>query len=201
MFDSVYVLAKGGVCLYSGLPQNLRQHLNDCNIECNENQIPIEILIKLSYKGITDKNVQQLTIKRSMLQLDTNHMIKTTNGLKSQFKTFRFSDFWYLLIRFLYRNYVSQLKSLIKTYILFGLSLMLIVTSLNEKIGKIDGCLDLNREIESCKDFFEEKTILFQNQLLINFTSAIFASIVVLLQTNSFIDDLNPFNVEHQNRE
>ena len=38
----------------------LRQHLNECQIDCNENQIPIEVLIKLSFKGMSDKNVRQL---------------------------------------------------------------------------------------------------------------------------------------------
>ena len=77
MFDSVYVLAKGGVCVYSGLPQNLRQHLNECRIDCNENQIPIEVLIKLSFKEMSDKNVRQLMQKtndsQNIEELKTKH--------------------------------------------------------------------------------------------------------------------------------
>ncbi|CAG2178136.1 unnamed protein product, partial [Oppiella nova] len=32
MFDNIYVLAKGGHCLYDGVPKQLRQHLMDCYI-------------------------------------------------------------------------------------------------------------------------------------------------------------------------
>jgi len=32
MFDKLYVLAKGGVCVYSGTPQHLDRYLMDCNI-------------------------------------------------------------------------------------------------------------------------------------------------------------------------
>ena len=50
MFDNIYVLAKGGVCVYSGPPSSLRQHLIDCEIECNKNQIPIEVMLEISTK-------------------------------------------------------------------------------------------------------------------------------------------------------
>src|SRR5437868_487048 len=60
MFDSVYVLAKGGVCVYSGLPQNLRAYLNECHIECTEYQNPIDVIIKMSDKNVA-KQTPQLT--------------------------------------------------------------------------------------------------------------------------------------------
>src|SRR5207249_1216231 len=101
MFDSVYVLAKGGVCVYSGLPQNLRQHLNECRIECTENQIPIEVIIKLSFNGINDKSVRQLTEKYQNLNINTCNLTKSDRTLTNHSKTFKIIDFWYLLIRFL----------------------------------------------------------------------------------------------------
>lgn len=48
MFDQLYVLAKGGRCVFNGLPNLLRDHLNKCGIECSDAQIPIEILLKVS---------------------------------------------------------------------------------------------------------------------------------------------------------
>ena len=47
MFDTLYVLAKGGRCVYSGPPEHLTQHLNECQIILNENQVPIETLITI----------------------------------------------------------------------------------------------------------------------------------------------------------
>ena len=62
-FDSLYVLAKGGVCMYSGQPQHLRQHMNDCHIIIRNNQIPIEILLKVGANGHTDQTVVELSEK------------------------------------------------------------------------------------------------------------------------------------------
>ncbi|CAG2104866.1 unnamed protein product, partial [Medioppia subpectinata] len=55
LFDMLYILAKGGVAVYSGPPRGLRSHLDQCNIQCNENQISIEVLIKLSANGFSDE--------------------------------------------------------------------------------------------------------------------------------------------------
>jgi hypothetical protein len=81
MFDKIYVLAKGGQKVvkrwskggqkvvkrwskggggvYSGLPQDLKIHLSQCDIICNEFQVPIEVLLKVSSQGINHKNVKQ----------------------------------------------------------------------------------------------------------------------------------------------
>ncbi len=47
-----YLLAKGGVWVYSGLTQDLKTHLSECDIICNEYQVPIELLLKVSFNGI-----------------------------------------------------------------------------------------------------------------------------------------------------
>ena len=63
MFDKLYVLAKGGVCVYSRTPQHLPNHLSECNIICNENQEPIETLITIGAKGIEDNKVIEMKDK------------------------------------------------------------------------------------------------------------------------------------------
>jgi ABC-type multidrug transport system ATPase subunit len=60
MFNNIYVLAKGGICVYSDLPQDLKTHLSECDIICNEFQVPIEVLLKVSSEGINDKNVKKI---------------------------------------------------------------------------------------------------------------------------------------------
>ena len=62
-FDMLYVLSRGGVCIFSGRPQNLRSHLNECHINCDENQIPIELLLKISSNGFEDQIINQLSEK------------------------------------------------------------------------------------------------------------------------------------------
>ena len=69
MSNKLYVLAKGGVCVYLGTPASLPTHLSDCGIVCNENQVPIETLISIPSKGQEDNNVIELKAK-------TNFQIK-----------------------------------------------------------------------------------------------------------------------------
>jgi hypothetical protein len=64
-FDKLYVLAKGGVCVYSGPAQDLNKHLRECDIICSEIQIPIEVLMKVASNGIKDDRVVKLVNKTS----------------------------------------------------------------------------------------------------------------------------------------
>ena len=41
-------------------PQHLRQHMNDCHITLRDNQIPIEVLLKVGANGYNDNSVIEL---------------------------------------------------------------------------------------------------------------------------------------------
>ena len=53
MFDKLYVLARGGRCVFDGETNQLKSHLEQCQVECLEWQIPIEELIKVASKDPT----------------------------------------------------------------------------------------------------------------------------------------------------
>ena len=55
MFDSLYVLSKGGYCIYNGRPQCLKEYLIESNITINETQVPIEVLMKVASKTIFNR--------------------------------------------------------------------------------------------------------------------------------------------------
>ena len=48
MFDKLYVLAKGGCCVFDGETNQLKSHLEQCQVECLDWQVPIEKLIKVA---------------------------------------------------------------------------------------------------------------------------------------------------------
>src|ERR1700712_2039361 len=102
MFDKLYVLAKGGVCVYSGTPQQLPNHLRECNIICNENQVPIETLITIGAKGIEDNKVIEL---RDKTTTETKQSIETLlnetkeKGIHKKNKEFCVKDIYILLER------------------------------------------------------------------------------------------------------
>ena len=50
MFDKLYVLSKGGRCVFDGKTNELQNHLQECQIDYQEWQVPIEELIKVASK-------------------------------------------------------------------------------------------------------------------------------------------------------
>ena len=50
MFDKLYVLSKGGRCVFDGKTNELQSHLKECQIDCDKWQVPIEELIKVASK-------------------------------------------------------------------------------------------------------------------------------------------------------
>src|ERR1700712_2454336 len=102
MFDNLYVLAKGGVCVYSGSPQHLPNHLRECNIVCNENQVPIETLITIGSKDFDDNRIVELKNKTTSKTMESIQRILNetkTKLIKHQNKRFHFKDIYLLLER------------------------------------------------------------------------------------------------------
>lgn len=51
MYDKIYVLSRGGKCVYFGSPYDLYQHLLKMDIKCEKFQVPIEVVIKIAAQG------------------------------------------------------------------------------------------------------------------------------------------------------
>ena len=100
MIDKLYVLAKGGVCVYSGTPQYLPFHLRECHITCNAYQVPIEYLVTIASKGIEDNSVQLL---REKTFRDLNEMIERISSetklkrIEPKTKKFSYKDIQLLI--------------------------------------------------------------------------------------------------------
>ena len=50
MFDKLYVLSNGGKCVFDGKTNQLKSHLTECQVDCEEWQVPVEQLIKVASK-------------------------------------------------------------------------------------------------------------------------------------------------------
>jgi len=141
MFDKLYVLSKGGICVYSGPPQQLNTHLSGCGIICNEFQTPIEVLLKYSSIGIEDKHVLNLVNKTS-LEKDVilirckDETILFPDGIQNKSKRFKLIDLWILLLRtmtYTYRYFWKFLLMQFVLYIGFAYFLISIIISINDK--------------------------------------------------------------------
>jgi hypothetical protein len=152
LFNNIYVLAKGGVTIFYGCPQILRQHLIDCDINLSEHQIPIEILMKIGANGCMDETVIRLSNK-------TNENLKCfekriekelklfPNGIPFHIKRFSFKELNQLFKRSVVYNFKHNwiiITALISAYIGFSYFMRLVF---DFDIERPEGCIDINTTI------------------------------------------------------
>ena len=118
MFDKIYVLAKGGECLFSGPPNMIRSHLFDNNIIIGDNDVPIEQLLKIAsiesqeyFNELIERTKNEL--KNEVLKVSEHQLKLTTGGLQSRSKSFSASDVWYIMLRTMTVQYIRQWKALL----------------------------------------------------------------------------------------
>jgi len=205
MFDKLYILAKGGICVFSGHPQDLKSHLSECQIICSGIQVPIEVILKVSSKGINDQQVLRLADKTSQNKSQILLRIKVEaelypDGIELKSESFKLIDTWNLLIRCMNYSYISQWKPLLiqfLCYLIFGFNLTLLY---NSDIGKPNGCFTLNSNSSSkTTDSLREQSLLDQNMKFNFFAAAIVICLQIMGTTLTFPSEVKIFFNEHQN--
>ena len=202
MFDKLYVLAEGGVCVYSGTPQQLPNHLSECNIICTENQVPIETLITIGAKGRDDPRIVLLE-NRTKESFNENFLDNRINETKvkrieKHSKRFNWRDIYILLNRsvseFFGYKYISDGLSILT----FVLSASLLALAFG-KVGQYDDCIvfnDLNNR--SCIEQIEIDHKINQNINLIADSIWLGNILHCILYMMEKIKRLNVFANEHQ---
>ncbi len=205
MFDKLYVLAKGGVCVYFGSPQNLNSFLNECEIKCKEFQIPIEVLIKVAINSINNEQVLKMvkkTTKENQKRLNRclNETELFPDGIPFKSKIFKPIDMWHLLLRTMTCNYISQWKSLLIQFILFVTLPLILKIIFNPNIGIPDGCYSfLHNHNISCSKQLENDSLLDQNIKFLFFISTLAIFIQLTVTTLTFPFEVKIFINEHRN--
>ena len=209
MFDKLYVLSKGGICVYSGPPQQLNTHLSGCGIICNEFQTPIEVLLKYSSIGIEDKHVLNLVNKTSIekdviLIRCKDETILFPDGILNKSKRFKLIDLWILLLRtttYTYRYFWKFLLIQFLLYIGFGYFLTLLF---DKEMSKPSGCISFEEDLENCNkttDKLKEESLLAQNIKFIFMATVLAVEFQFLSTTMSFTYEMKVFLNEHRNGE
>jgi hypothetical protein len=208
-FDNIYVLAKGGVCVYSGLPQDLKTYLSECDIICNKFQVPIEVLIKISSNTINDNKVKKLCTKTSeirqiLIQKCNDETFPSPDGISFKSKRFVAMDFWNLLLRTIIYTFSSQWKALFAQFIVIEIMGFMGALFFDSDITKPSGCLDFSSGFfaSTCTETVEklkEESLLSQN-MKFNFAYITALTFFELIVTNlTFLTSVKIFLNEHQN--
>jgi hypothetical protein len=207
-FNKLYVLAKGGICVFSGRPQDLKSHLNKCDIICTQFQHPIEVLLKYTCNGIQDNRVLKLNdISSQEKQLILKRCNEETklfpDGLIIRSKRFKLIDFWFLLLRtmtYTYRYFWKFLLIQFVFYIVLGHSLKIFFKA---DIDKPSGCIsfeeDFNATCNKTIEKLEEEELLSQNIKYNTFVVTIVIFIEMICTSTTFPSEVNLFLHEHRN--
>ena len=205
MLDKLYVLVKGGHCVYSGPPTHLVNFMAKNNMFCNENQVPIETLITIGSKGSEDTRIVEMRNKTSRQLYES---IRTRNNqlqqksIKQTNKRFNIKDVYLLLersvVEFFYYNYKwcsIRLLSLV-------ISVSIITFAFDPDIGKFDDCFDpsLNEtKGVSCFEALENGQMVKENFMFIAMCCWLIAVIQIMLTIADKHVRLKIFANEHQN--
>ena len=162
VFDNLYVLSKGGVNVYSGPPQSLRQHMNDCHIDCNDNEIPVEKLLKVcanNYEHSSIINMRDETKINQQCQMEqVSHEMVINTNVKSHW-TVKFSpiSIWYLAQRMTLVYYHTLTLTLLFIIFMFATNGVIMLTYYNVTPTKYRDC-QWDNSTQHCNDIMNNMT-------------------------------------------
>ncbi|KAH7636495.1 abc transporter sub-family g-like protein 3 [Dermatophagoides farinae] len=157
-FDKLYVLAKGGVCIYAGPPDQLRPLLKEqfgLDSSCDDHQEdelekpPIEEYLKIACMGIESQKVQTLAHNVQKLEHDRlmpyfDQLDFLPYGVPQHFKRFLFKDFIIEFIRLFHIMFMINYKSVLAVLLTFTYLFVFISTVFNgEEIVRSKACCEL----------------------------------------------------------
>ena len=203
MFDNLYVLAKEGVCVYSGTPGNLQYFLQESYIIGAEYQLPIEALITLASKGCADERVEELRSKTSSKlkeRIERRNDETKPKQIKRQKKLFNFKDVYYLICRGISELFSYKWKSsLFSLFVLLG-CLLMVCYAFRDDIGEFSDCFAMNEyKPMSCMDLVVGDHNVEQNITFLILAFYICFIVKGLITMSEKIVKLRIFTNEHQN--
>ena len=202
MFDKIYVLAKGGNCLFSGAPNLIRSHLFDNNIIFDEKDVPIEQLLKISSNESQEYFNEIIERMKNKLKLEffgEQDYLKITSGLRSLSKSFNPSDVWHIMLRTMTVKYIREWKALFLQFLLYISIAFCVCNMFGDNISKPSGCFTLSND--SCIEDLENNINLVQNHNFLFFITFIVQCIHICYSTTSYLIDVKIFINEHDNSE
>ena len=207
MFDTIYVLAKGGHQLYSGPPQQLMHYLSEVDIKVDDNEVPIEVLLKYSALGINDPIVKRMSDKcleqtnREFEVYSEQNMPMTVNELKYHAKRFKIVDTLTLLRRQWRIAFIAQLKDIVVQLNIILLLNLFMVIMFDPNNGQYNGCESLNTDNKTCYQIENDKYRLFNSMSYLGLGLFYTTVAQIMMMAPFYIDQLTVFSNEYKNGE
>lgn len=208
-FDQLYILARGGVCIFSGVPHQIKQHLEQVPelYNCHATP-PIEILIKQScaeWPNEITSRLNQLT-EKSFENLENEQLFSqiylTLDGVRTN--RIRFSIHSVLQLSFRYFQYIrsylwKEWLAYLLVSIAFGVNLRLLFSP---DIIKPNGCVNIEDDLTSCRKTakqVQDELLLLDNFVYVYYSTNIYMFVPLLYSTVTLFNELNVLKNEHRN--
>ncbi|KAH9512085.1 ABC protein, sub ABCG [Dermatophagoides farinae] len=214
MFDQLYIIAKGGVCIYSDHPDRLRPHLNRITgIALNEDESPIQEYLRIASNGIDDEQVRKLT-QESFQQHHrglTSHINKLAEnkcpfesipkGIPHYSKKFRFFDLWIQFKRLLCLAFIADVRILIGVLANITINLILFALITNKDMLMPEGCLpfDIEHYNQTCQNKLENDRLNMTFFMFLTFTTLAFFTISIGMNSLVAVNFMKVLRHEYRN--
>ena len=210
MFDQLYVLARGGVCIYSGPTSQIQSHLSQIpDLKSTESKFAIEELINLSCDNHKSPLIQKLVLQtnKQFSDLQTLNETKQIPSLTFQSQTtFNAKSSYILALRYfaLFRCHLW------KEWFLFYVVLVSFSFSLEifwgPEIALTSGCLKLesaylNGSCSQTDERVKQEKALDDTLKYNFFMNNIFLLLILLQSSLMFFKEIKYFQNEHKNGE
>ena len=207
MFDSIYVMAKGGHQVYSGSPQELSNYLPQLDIKLDKNEVPIEVLLEYTSLGINDPKVRQMNdnclyqTNKEFKEYSEQNMTLTAKGLKFNQKSFAIKDTLTLLRRQFQITFIAQFKDFLSSFTMLFIFNLLMVMLIDSKNGQYDGCVSLNTDNKTCSQIEDDKAYLYSSTSFLGLVVIYMLFALIMLMAPMYIDQYTVFRNECRNGE
>ncbi|XP_075585843.1 uncharacterized protein LOC124495081 [Dermatophagoides farinae] len=211
LFDKVFILAKGGVCIYSGPPENMRDNLKQkINIEFNIEKPPIEEYLELACKGIANDHVCQLadsTLYEEHEKLDplVDNLKFMSNGIRQRRKQFLFGDLLLQIYRMFIITFIDEYRNFLMQFPFFFFIINFIATFFDQKITHAETCYSFEADDGdfnnlTCRDRLHAEALT--NEYRINqWLYMTLVSLSIMCMSSLFFNPiLKVFRNEHRNK-
>nr|XP_046917637.1 ABC transporter G family member 33-like [Dermatophagoides farinae] len=213
MFDQLYIIAKGGVCIYSDHPDRLRPHLNQITgISLNEEDSPIQEYLRIASNGIDDEQVRKLTqesVQQSHLRL-TSHINKLAEnecpfesipkGIPHYSKKFRFFDLWTQFKRLLCLTFIADVRVLIGVFVETTVNLILFALITNKDMVMPGGCMpfDIEHYNQTCQDKLKDDRLNMTLIVFLTFITLLFLGLSIGMNSLIAVNSMKVFRHEYR---
>nr|XP_027194971.1 uncharacterized protein LOC113789612 isoform X1 [Dermatophagoides pteronyssinus] len=146
VFDKLYVLSRGGLCIYEGSVEHMSLFLRESGVIIQSSiQTPIERLIKIASKP------NELTVRVANRVFSTRHDILHSAkkygvllefGIQPHLLPISLINIWHLFRRSLVHKYRYYWKSILFEYWALIAAIVLLVLLFDNGIGEPDSCYD-----------------------------------------------------------